>query len=687
MLQKRTLFFVLLLGIIGTRDGFGQSDELRELSIEELMQAQVISSTQTYVRLPEAPSSVFMVTGDQIRRWGIRRISELLERLVPGATSSEDQDETIAGFRGISADTNLKVLILLNGHEYNTQWNNGATSELELGLMDDIKKVEVLIGPHSALYGSGALIGVINIITKTGLDFSGVRATGNYGTGTYVRGELIAGKDVNDDLNYFVSAGGLAADGYENNHNGELNISRFPASWRFFGNVNYKHWDFMSRYARSSRALYYLRTSPTALDRWTNFDTFFANARRTFELSDNLRLDANFSYDTIQTQRHDLHSDLKIRAVGEDRYNAKLTSFYSGWNKHQLVLGASYRRDEFGSDWEGDNFNFNVTLKDGIPTNMPTDLYAVRNFTPYGRNVYALFGQDSIRLQDNLSVLIGFRFDRIEAPQIKHPNLFSPRLAFVYTPNKKTVLKAMLTSGVSRVAQASNTSPDPISLGQPSVFEADKSEKMHSIEIAGSYSPNARLDLSANVFYNSLRDIFGLDPARPPAVPPNANQPIFLISSGRIDYVGFEAVISANLNDRTFLRALHQHVQLGSVVDDPYGLLTTPDGHLNIYPENITKVLVECRLKNFNVNMNSNLVWNEFGVSQDRKQTFETGFYTLLNANLVWNVNPAMDVIFSGYNLLNYKKQISPFNLPMTGTPGRAYVAERNFNVSLSYRF
>src|SRR5688572_25888557 len=121
------------------------SDDLREMSIEDLMNARVISSTQTYVRLQEAPSSVFVVTGDQIRKWGIRRITELVERLVPGATSAEDLDDIIISFRGITSSANLQFLLLLNGHEYNTQWNSGPSSEVELGLIDDIKKVEVLI--------------------------------------------------------------------------------------------------------------------------------------------------------------------------------------------------------------------------------------------------------------------------------------------------------------------------------------------------------------------------------------------------------------------------------------------------------------------------------------------------------------------------------------------------------------
>lgn len=165
---KQRFLPVLLVILLQATDLHAQPDpneDLSELSLEQLMDISVVSSTQENVRLAEAPSAVFVVTGDQIRRWGIRRLSELIERLVPGAVSAEDFDDVILSFRGITADNNLKVLLLLNGHDYNTQWNNGPSSEAELGLLDDIKMVEVLIGPHTALYGSAAVIGVINLIT------------------------------------------------------------------------------------------------------------------------------------------------------------------------------------------------------------------------------------------------------------------------------------------------------------------------------------------------------------------------------------------------------------------------------------------------------------------------------------------------------------------------------------------
>jgi iron complex outermembrane receptor protein len=651
-------------------------EDLRELSLEDLMNTEVISSTQQYVRLPEAPSSIYVVTGDQIRHWGIRRLSELVDRLIPGAVSAEDVDDMILAFRGITHDNNFKVLLLLNGHEYNTLWNNGPSSEVELGMMDDIKKVEVLVGPHSALYGSGALLGVINIITRSGRDFSGVRVSANYGSGDYKRGDLILGNQVSDDLNYFISAGGLTADGYENNNNGPLNISRFPPSGRFYGNVNYKNFEFMTRLTRSARDLYLMSASNTRPNVWTNYDTFFIDARRTFQPNDVSKSIVEVSYDTIETQRHDYTLGTKLRAVGENRYSAKLTSFYSGLDRHHFVFGAYYRRDQFGNDWEGDNFNFATTIVDGVVTGFPKDLFAARVLTPYGRNSYALYGQDSFTLSKRYSLLLGFRYERIEAPTITRPNLYSPRIALVITPNRKTVIKAMATSGVSRAFSASITSKDAVNLGFPTINHVFSPEKMNAFELSASYRLRPAVDVSANVFYNSFRDFFGVDPQSPAP-------PFIITNGGRIDYVGFEALASANLTDHALVRVAHQHVQFGAVVKDLFHFITTPDNqHLHNYPQDVTKLFSEVRLrKNISVNGNANLVWGDNSYFRsDPLATLDTGFYATINANLVWNMRPGIEMIFSGYNLLDERKQIPPFFLV-------SFLPERNYNVNLGLKF
>lgn len=672
-----TAFLVLIFtGMIAAAS---EHDDLRSLSIEELMEMEVVSSTQQSVRLPEAPSTVHVVTGDQIRRWGIRRLSELVDRLIPGAMAIEDSDDQILAFRGVAADNNLKVLLLLNGHDYNSQWNNGPTSEVELGLMEDIKRVEVLIGPHSAVYGSGALIGVINIITRTGLDFSGVRVSGNYGSGDYKRGELIAGGQSGTDLNYFVSMGGLASEGYKNNDNEPLNISRFPLSWKFYGNINYKDFELMTRYTRSSRAFYIQKASTTSPSQWTNYDTFFVDGRRTLHLKEHLIGVFNFNYDAIQTQRHDFNSGIKMRGVGESRFSMKFTSFYSGWSGNDIVLGAYYRRDEFGDDWAGDNFNLDsIKYVDGTVIGIPSDPYTKRTLTPYGRNVYAFFGQDSVRLSERYSLLLGFRFDRIEAPQIPHPDTFTPRIAFLFKPNSQTVLKAMFTSGLSRQPNAAVVSPDSFAFGAPLITAISEPERMYSGELSASYRLRNNADLSLNFFYNSLQNMFGVERNLPEGAVTR------LLAAGRIDYVGFEAVAGWNITEDLFVRFSHQNVQFGSVTNDVLRILTTPDGmHPRNYPENATKLLADLRIgKGLTLSGNANLVWNQFGTPDPKAfdTTLHTGFYAIVNATAVWNFTSKTQIILSASNILNKQLRIPPFDL-------FAYLPERNFNLTVGYWF
>src|SRR4051812_21257432 len=70
----------------------------------------VISSTLKETKAALAPSTIFTVSGDEIRRWGIRRLSELVDRLIPGAAATEDSDDIIMAFRGVASDTNLKTI-------------------------------------------------------------------------------------------------------------------------------------------------------------------------------------------------------------------------------------------------------------------------------------------------------------------------------------------------------------------------------------------------------------------------------------------------------------------------------------------------------------------------------------------------------------------------------------------------
>ena len=88
------------------------------------------------------------------------------------------------------------VLLLVNGHAINDQWAGAAYFERGTGIpMEIIDHIEVILGPGSVLYGSEAMLGVINIVTKRAKDYDGLHVSGESELGTGNRGAIGFGRE------------------------------------------------------------------------------------------------------------------------------------------------------------------------------------------------------------------------------------------------------------------------------------------------------------------------------------------------------------------------------------------------------------------------------------------------------------------------------------------------------------
>lgn len=136
-------------------------------SIEELMETNIVSlASLTATDLRHTPASVSLITTEMIRDSGARNVRELLGIYVPGFHSMLSHSVVNTwGMRGIMTDINDKYLLLVNGRKMNETAVYGAATELDLSMLGDLRRVEVIRGPGSALYGSGAIGGVINLVT------------------------------------------------------------------------------------------------------------------------------------------------------------------------------------------------------------------------------------------------------------------------------------------------------------------------------------------------------------------------------------------------------------------------------------------------------------------------------------------------------------------------------------------
>lgn len=150
------------------------------LALDEI----IVTGTRLDTPATEVGSSVSVITAADIARRGYRRAEEALAAL-PGVTVSQSGGpgaQTNVFIRGISSD---KVLVILDGVSINDPTSVGGG--LDFGTLDaaEIDRIEVLKGPQSTLYGSDAIGGVINIVTRragAGLHASGFAEYGAFDT-------------------------------------------------------------------------------------------------------------------------------------------------------------------------------------------------------------------------------------------------------------------------------------------------------------------------------------------------------------------------------------------------------------------------------------------------------------------------------------------------------------------------
>ncbi|HYG51712.1 MAG TPA: TonB-dependent receptor plug domain-containing protein [Flavobacteriales bacterium] len=147
--------------------------------MEALLNSLISVASKKPLSARESPSIITQVTEEEIRNSGARDLIDVL-RLVPGLDFGVDVEGVVGiGVRGNWAHEG-KVLLLIDGQEMNeimfatTQFGNHYP-------VDQIKKIEIIRGPGSAIYGGFAEFGVINIVTRQGGDINGVSLSGIYG--------------------------------------------------------------------------------------------------------------------------------------------------------------------------------------------------------------------------------------------------------------------------------------------------------------------------------------------------------------------------------------------------------------------------------------------------------------------------------------------------------------------------
>lgn len=270
----------------GLYDGSKQSSpvDLLNLSVEELMAVpvEVVSTPSRFSQSSrEAPSSVSVVTSDEIKALGYRTLADILAG-VRGFYVDYDRNWAYLGVRGFSrpSDWNSRVLFLVDGHRANDNIFGSTLIGREFVLDTDlIERVEVVRGPTSSLYGSSAFFGVVNVIPKRAADLQTAEVSGEIGSWETYRGRFTcAGVVTNAEIQFVISGSFYESEGREkiyfeefdspDTNNGFAEHLDYERAGNVYANVTWRDFSLTAAYTSREKGV------PTA-----SYETLFNDPR------------------------------------------------------------------------------------------------------------------------------------------------------------------------------------------------------------------------------------------------------------------------------------------------------------------------------------------------------------------------------------------------------------------------
>lgn len=407
-------FLLLLPEII-----YAQRNVEIDLTLDSLLSLPVSTASKYAQTSAETPASITIITSGELQRYNYKTLSDVLNR-TRGIYLSNDRNYTYVGVRGFSrpTDYNNRILLLIDGHSINENVYGSAFFGDEFGLtLDAVDRIEIVRGPGSALYGTGAMFGVVNVITKNHRSMDGLNVSGSIGSYGSKEGSFVWSSEINDISTVFFSAN------YGENDGPDLYFSEYDTDSTNHGVAQHIDWD--KHFALSSKiSLYDFLLSVTLTSREKgiptgSFGTIFnhqdartLDQRRFFELQYNKPLESNMEVSTRLYGDYYYYKGIyPYDILGIDRstgswWGAEGRIKLDFASNHRFIIGTEYqhhRRADYMLQY-GDSITFDQ--------NIPISLWS-------------LFGQNEYQLSEHLALTGGIRYDRFS----NQSGNLSPRIA------------------------------------------------------------------------------------------------------------------------------------------------------------------------------------------------------------------------------------------------------------------
>lgn len=635
-----------------TASGEELEEELRFLKAE----TYVVTASKIPEKTEKSVATVTVISERQIHQMGARNLLDIL-RIVPGlgiAQSSSGMRQLEV--RGVMSTYSERVLIMLNGHpvDHNLFWGGSMWTYDDLPI-DNVKRVEVVRGPGSALYGANAFLATVNIITKDAGDVDGAAAAiggGSFDTQQY---NALAGKQKGEwhalaNFNYSTTDGidaYIQQDALKQSGDTNLYERRRDLEWKLgYG----KKAVFDGRFIHKTAGTFTGPSGFLSSDSARDYDDYFLRFTSEHDVTDDLKLTAlaYHSYfqsnDILEFRPNEFH-----RIFFENlKTGGGLQGTYRFSASNTLIAGAGYESQ----------VQENVRHEVG-PT--PSTL---NDFAPFTQNVdrqlWSVYVQDLWDLTDNLRLIAGARYDQYS----DFGGTFNPRMGFNWEFAPGYAFRFSYGTAFRAPTFAELYATRQIIQGDPDLSP----EEVETYEVGLNAKWTARWSSELTLFRNDISDMIG----RQVSVDAGGLPSVQYANLNGIESEGIEVSSKYLFAENTYIAANYTF-QSSHFIDTGIRVHDTPE-HRGTFQGNVELL--------------PNLQW--YGEVQIKGPTTRASGdpragvagYALVNTTLrAVELLPGLEVNFSVFNLLD-KKTVTPF---VAVVPDDFPQAERTFFAKLRY--
>lgn len=469
--MKRSVFLFTLILLAGQGGAQETPDSL--LQFYDLSEF-VVTATRTPKLLKDAPIQTRVITRKDIERTDASDIQDLLTQVIPGVEFSYAMNQqTHLNFSGFGGQG---LLFLVDGERLAGETMDDV--DFSRISMADVERIEIVKGASSALYGSSAAGGVINIITKKQTEPWTVTAQARVAKHNEQRYDAsfgVAGKKWSNSL----SAGFNSRDNYEV-HNEPNPVTRVIST--IYGDKVYQAkdkltWRPTDYVDLSARAGYYFRQTVRSKETPERYRGFSGGARLSWRPTTQDDLTLTYAFDQYDKSDHLILKGLEVRDYSNVQNSLRMLYNHRFGEQHTLTVGGDYMHD----------YLMNVNLDGKIREQDCMDLYA----------------QYDWQLSSQWEFVGALRYDYLTEGHLSH---LTPRLNVRYAPLRNLNLRVGYGMGFrapSLKERYYNFDMSGIWIveGNPNL----QPELSHNLTASVEYTKK-NINLCASVYYNKVRD-------------------------------------------------------------------------------------------------------------------------------------------------------------------------------------